>query len=96
MLDMSYEEFVKADLIVHIRSRLLGADIAIASNEEAARRAWDGAVVYLMEEFRHLYAGGEFDQAAARLLHRLKRQLPGTRMTGSSSAAHGAPPIRRT
>ncbi|MBZ0172443.1 MAG: hypothetical protein K8E66_08695 [Phycisphaerales bacterium] len=90
MLDMSYEEFVKADLVVHIRSSLLGEDIAIASNEEAATRAWDGVVVYLMEEFRHLYAGGELNEAALRVLHRLKRQLPNSRMTGTHGMRPGA------
>jgi hypothetical protein len=83
MLDMSYEEFVKADLVLHIRSSLLGEDIAIASNEHAARRAWAGVVVYLFEEFRHLYADGKLNEAALRVLHRLKKAESSARMTGT-------------
>ena len=80
---MSYEEFVKANLVLHVRSSLLGEDIAIASNESAAKRAWAGVVVYLFEEFRHLYADGKLNEAALRVLHRLKKAEASARMTGT-------------
>jgi hypothetical protein len=84
---MSYEQFAKADLVLRIRSSLLGEDIALVSDEEAAKRAWAGAVVYLLEEFQYLFAGGELNHDALRLLHRLKKLDPGARMTGT----HGYP-----
>jgi hypothetical protein len=40
-------------------------------------------VVYLMEEFRHLYAGGELNEAALRVLHRLKKAEASARLTGT-------------
>jgi hypothetical protein len=87
ILDMSYEEFAKADLVLRIRSSLLGEEIALASSEEAAARAWAGAIVYLLDEFRHLYASGELNEDALRLLHRLKKAFPGVRMRASEG--HG-------
>jgi hypothetical protein len=81
---MSYEQFAAADLVVRIRSSLLGEDIALASDENAAKRAWPGAIVYVLEEFRHLYAGGELNLDALHLVHRLKKTLdPGARITGT-------------
>ena len=47
------------------------------------RRPLPGVVVYLMEEFRHLYASGELNEAALRVLHRLKKQERDARMVGT-------------
>jgi hypothetical protein len=47
---------------------------------QSPRPAWAAAVVYLLDEFRHLYASGELNEDALRLLHRLKEAFPGARM----------------
>jgi hypothetical protein len=79
---MSYEQFAKADLAITVRSALLGEDIVIASDEKAA--AWAGTmrVVYVLDEFRYLYASGELNVDALMALHRLKQGFRGARARG--------------
>ena len=79
---MSYEDFERANTVVYIRSSVLGDDIALASNEEAAADVPEGYPVYLLEEFKHLYATGELHLDALILLHWLKFCFPATRVIG--------------
>ena len=75
-----YEEFAKADLVLTIRSALLGDDVVLASDEKAAARASTDHAVYLLKEIGQLYASGSLDVVALKTLHRLKKGFRSARL----------------
>jgi hypothetical protein len=86
---MSYEEFAKADLVLLVRSAVLGDDIALASSEDAARRAPRDMVVWVLGELRRLYVEGGLDVDALKTIHRIKKSFGGARMIGDNDAGRG-------
>jgi len=72
---MSYEEFAKADLVLLVRSAVLGEDIVLVSSDEAARRAPPDKVVWVLNELGRLYATGKLNVDALQAIHRLKKGL---------------------
>lgn len=89
LLAMSYEEFAKADLVLLVRSAVLGDDIALASSDEAARRAPREMVVYILDELRKFYVGGTLDVDALKALHRLKKRIGDARVICENEDGRG-------
>lgn len=82
VLAMSCTEFAKANLVLLIRSALLGDDIVLASDETSAARAGREHAVFLAEEILRLYGTGRLDVEALKVAHRTKKGLGDARLAG--------------
>lgn len=76
--DMALDAFAQAGLVVRVRSRLLGEDILLVSDNVQGVNEEGELVVYRVREARRLLALAPEDLQE---VHRVKRAFPGSRVT---------------
>lgn len=78
VVEMTFEAFSTAGLVVRVTSRLLGEDVLFVSDNAEDVDETGDLVVYRAEELLRLV---QLPQECIRTVHRVKKAFPGARVT---------------